>query len=262
MTQAHQTESPGMESRTSIGIVHVHTSYSHDGKDSIADLAAWARDVGIQFVSITDHAEDFDTEKWSALVAECAEHSDQRLHLFPGLEFRFAGFTGVHLLACGLREFISPETPEAFIREATPRCTLTIGAHPVIWRKPCPPDVLASLHAVEVWNGGYNSRFLPDPKAFDMVARLRASGTSTLATVGPDQHDRRKDPHLRIRADAAAPDALDAIRAGRYVSEGMSMRVPSDGNIGFARRAALGVGRLTFDVAKRSRDRYLASKKR
>lgn len=240
---------------TTIGIVHVHTRYSHDGKDAIPDLAAWARERGIRFVGITDHAEDLTEERWRELVAECSAHSDPSLVLHPGLEFRFHGYTGVHLLALGLTRWIAPTTPAEFIA-ATRGCTaLTIGAHPVIWRTPCPDDVLDQLDAIEVWNGGYNTRFLPDPKAMAVVRALRERGRPTVATIGPDQHDRRRDHELRIVVAGSPADALREIRSGRFINRRRAIRISSDASMSMPNRALLASARVALDVARRTRDR-------
>lgn len=246
----------------SIGVVHLHTEYSHDGRDSIADLAVWARELGLQFVAITDHAEDLDEADWDELVDDCARHSSADLILFPGLEFRFQGFTGVHLLACGLQRFISPATPEEFIRLTADNAALTIGAHPIIWRRSCPNDVLAALDAVEVWNGAYNTRYLPDPGAMRMVRSLRASGSHTVATVGPDQHDRRNDRELRLHVAAAAPDALSAIRAGHFRARGKTLSIASDGAMSLPGQACLQLARRALDVVERAQERLALARKR
>ncbi len=230
-----------------VGIVHVHTAHSHDGRDAVADLAVWGKSLGLSFIGVTDHAEDFDEEKWLTLVSECAKASDDLIEVIPGLEFRFDGFPGLHLLACGLDRFITPRTPAEFIAQTERHATLTIGAHPVIWRRECPPDVLRSLNAIEIWNGGYNTRYLPDPSAISLVRRLRRDGFSTVATVGPDQHDRRNDKQLRIWMSVHEPDSLAAIREGRFRGEGTSMSIScTDWSV--YQRLTLRVGRWLLDT--------------
>ena len=239
------------------GIIHVHTAYSHDGRDSIADLASWARERGIAFVAITDHAEDLDEQRWMSLVDECRMHSGDDLTLFPGLEFRFDGFPGLHLLACGLRRWITPATPVEFIADAEGVCDLTVGAHPGIWRRACPTDVLKALNAVEVWNGGYNTRYLPDPIAMEMVQDLQKMGSGTVATVGPDQHDRRNDKELRIVVRSAAAQALTAIREGRFKNHGKTMAFGSRLDSMDLTLPLLRVARMSLDLLSKVQDRMV-----
>ena len=40
-----------------VGVVHVHSDYSADGRDSLEQLRAFALERGIAFIGLTDHAE-------------------------------------------------------------------------------------------------------------------------------------------------------------------------------------------------------------
>src|SRR5215469_5131451 len=98
-----------------VGVVHVHSAYSHDSRDSLASVREFALARELRFVGLTDHAEDFDADRFAAYRAECAGLSDAAVTLIPGLEFRFEGYTGLHLLALGLTRWITPAKPEDFI---------------------------------------------------------------------------------------------------------------------------------------------------
>ena len=98
------------------GIVHVHSDYSHDGRDSLEELQAFASARGITFVGLTEHAEDFDAARFDQYREHCGRASADGVRLIPGLEFRFEGFPGLHLLALGLRAWIEPRTPQNFRR--------------------------------------------------------------------------------------------------------------------------------------------------
>lgn len=206
-----------------IGAVHIHTNYSHDGRDSIADLRAWAAERGIGFLGLTDHAEDFDQSVFQRYVAECREASDSRVTVIPGLEYRFGGFPGLHLLALGLREWMEPATPAEFFRLAADRADFTIAAHPVLYGYVAPAEVWAQVDAVEVWNAAYNTRYLPDPKAMRLLRQVRARRPGVVGTAGLDQHDRRNDRGTRVvleRGNGAALKPLAELKAGRFRNVG------------------------------------------
>lgn len=237
------------------GAVHVHSAYSHDGRDTIGEIGDWGRNAGLRFIAITDHAEDFDREIYARLQDDCARHSDDRLHIIPGLEFRFAGHTGFHLLACGLEQWIEPNTPEAFLQLAREHARVLIAAHPVIWRNSYPLDLLQQFDAIEVWNAQYNTRYLPDPAAVRTVRTLRRLGAATHAIVGLDQHDLRNDRGTRVEITDPQMVPLDALRTGRFANIGVTMRFSPVVDWSPIHQAALESVRAVYDAIERVQDR-------
>ncbi len=232
--------------RPGVGIVHVHTDYSHDGKDSVERLREWAIERGISFIGLTDHAEDLSTAQFEELVARCRAASDQRVTLIPGLEYRFAGYSGLHLLALGLSRRIDPATPEEFSAQAGAVARFTIAAHPGLFRYQLPDSVAQAIDAIEVWNAAYNTRYLPDPAALRLLERVRARRPEVVGTAGLDQHDSRNDRGTRVvLLDPHAADPLAELKAGRFVNHGSTMAFPARkpfGPLGLAGLTALRAG--------------------
>jgi hypothetical protein len=227
--------------RPGVGVVHVHTDYSHDGLDSVERLQAWAIDRGISFIGLTDHAEDLSSAQFEELVARCRVSSDRRVSLIPGLEYRFAGYPGLHLLALGLSRRIDPATPEEFMARAGSAARFTIAAHPGLFRYRLPDSVAEAIDAIEVWNAAYNTRHLPDPAAVRLLARVRARRPEVVGTAGLDQHDSRNDRGTRVvLLEPGAADPLAELKAGRFVNRGGSIEFPAREPFG-----ALGLAALT-----------------
>lgn len=242
-----------MSHDTRVGILHVHSSHSHDGRDSLADLRDFAQSRAISFVGLTDHAEDLSPEEWPDYVSQCRAQSDDRVQLLPGLEFRFAGFPGLHLLAVGLDRWISPETPAAFIRDCAPTTAFTIVAHPLLADYRMPPEVRAGINAIEVWNASYNTRYLPDPRAIRLLHDIQTLRPEVVGIAGLDQHDRRNDRETRVRV---SPDGeiIDALRSGRFENQGRTMRFDSTVPIHGVRLGCLSIARWAFDRLERTQD--------
>jgi PHP domain-containing protein len=220
-----------------LGIVHVHSTFSHDGRDTLEALHAFARKRGIAFVGLTDHAEDLDRAIFDRFVAECARVSTADVRLIPGLEFRFAGWSGLHLLALGLRQWIEPATPAEFAAVGPNVAGFTIMAHPLLPGYQLPDEVAATLNAIEVWNAAYNTRFLPDPRAIRLLEQVRRRHPQLVGVAGLDQHDSRNDRETRVQLlGEGAVDPLEELRAGRFVNVGRTMRFPP--------RAPFGVGAM------------------
>jgi len=240
---------------SSLGVVHVHSNYSHDGKDSLASLVefAAARDIG--FVGLTDHAEDFTETRWHAYVGECAAVSTAAVRLVPGLEFRFAGFRGLHLLAFGLTRWIEPATPEEFIALAGSASRFTAVAHPILAGYDIPAGVRAGIDGVEVWNATYNTRYLPDPRAFKLLHEMQRARPRLVGFAGLDQHDARNDRETRVIVhESEAADPLGALKAGHFQNRGRTMRFDGVAGIAGTRLSALWIARWCYDRVERVQD--------
>jgi hypothetical protein len=249
----------------SVGIIHVHSSFSHDGHDSVEALRDFAKARGIGFIGLTDHAEDFDAHRYAEFSARCSEASNETVRIFPGLEWRFSGYPGLHLLGLGLKRWIEPKTPADFIHQTGGNATLTIVAHPILPGYRVPEEVLAGIDAIEVWNGNYNTRYLPDPKAIKLYHDVRIKRPDLVATVGPDQHDLRNDRRLRVVVSDSGAEPLAALRSGRFTNRGPYMGFDSAVSWTPLQLALLQAVRLGFDAVERTQERvslYLRSRAR
>jgi hypothetical protein len=240
-----------------VGIVHVHSDYSHDGRDSLASIKGRAAAAGIRFVALTDHAEDFDEARFGEYTALCRQISDGQVSLLPGLEFRFARHRGLHLLALGLEQWLTPATPEAFAAEVARAAVLTVMAHPVLAQYQMPPAVRAVIGAIEVWNGAYNTRYLPDPRAITLLQDLQRDRPEVVAIAGLDQHDGANDRRIRVGLVDAADDGapLQALRAGRFVNRAVTMSFGARAAWSGTRIGILAAARAVLDAADGTQER-------
>ncbi len=259
MTAQARTDAP----RERVGIVHVHSDYSSDGHDSLEEIREFALVRGIQWVALSDHAEDFNEEIFAHYAAECHRLSDAHLRLYPGLEYRFEGFKGLHLLAFDLRRFISPATPSAFLAEAPGACALTVAAHPVLYRHHVPNEVAERIDAVEVWNATYNTRYLPDMEAIAMYLRLHRRRPELRALAGLDQHDASNDRELRVIVQGdPRTSPFDLIRAGSYRNTGRSFTLTPTIDWNTARLGWWRAVRWGFDRVERVQERLALRRRR
>jgi predicted metal-dependent phosphoesterase TrpH len=240
-----------------VGAIHIHSSYSHDGRDTLDRLRDFALERGIAFLGLTDHAEDMACEVWEEYVEHCRDLSDDRVSLIPGLEFRFAGYTGLHLLALGLSRWIEPRTPAEFIEQAGEAARFTIVAHPVLAQHRIPDEVRAGIDAIEVWNASYNTRYLPDPRSIRILHQIRRVRPTVVGTVGLDQHDCRNDRETRVIVSRAGSDPLAELEAGRFVNVGRTMRFDAAASITPVRLGLLSTARWMFDRVERAQDRVM-----
>ena len=235
------------------GIVHLHSDYSHDGFDSLERLREVAIERGIGFVCLTDHAEDLDAELFARYVTHCGKLSDDTVRMIAGLEFRFAGYRGLHLLALGLSEWVEPPTPEAF----PDRCGAQVRVH----HHGASRVSRITRRRIASWTASMPSRSgtlpitratCPDPKAIAMVREGRRRRPELLGTAGLDQHDARNDREVRILLDPGAEDdPLAALRAGRFTNVGRTMRFRPQMDWGPLRMLGIRALRAGFDAVER-----------
>ena len=237
-----------------VGIVHVHSDYSHDGRDSLEELRAACEGRGIGFVGMTDHAEDFDEATFDRYLEHCDRLSDGVVRIFAGLEFRFVGFPGLHLLSFGLARWITPTTPAEFVALATEAAEFTMLAHPLLCRYEIPRVVDEGIDAIEVWNASYNTRYLPDPRAIDLLHTVRRRRPEVVGVAGLDQHDNRNDREARVVLRASEADQLAALKAGRFTNRGRTMSFDPSVDWGPGHLISLRLFRMIYDRVERTQE--------
>jgi hypothetical protein len=245
-----------------VGVIHVHSSYSHDCCDSLERLREFALARRIAFVGLTDHAEDFAPEQFDAYVRHCRSVSDVRVLIVPGLEYRFDGFPGMHLLALGLTRWMAPRTPHEFILQTRGTDMFTIAAHPRLANYRLPEVVMQGIDAVEVWNATYNTRYLPDPRAIDLLHTIRRTRPGVLGTAGLDQHDCENDRQIRVVLDDAAGDPVTALKSGRFTNIGRTMSFGPAVEWNAARLRALAAARWALDRVEHAQERFARRSRR
>lgn len=238
-----------------VGVLHLHSDYSHDGRDSIESLRDFATERGISFLGMTEHAEDFDAERFARYVRHCRAASDAAVTIIPGLEFRFPGHSGLHLLALGVGQWIAPGTPAEFFELARTAARLTVLAHPVLAKYRVPELVMDGVDAIEVWNANYNTRYLPDPRAIRLLHSARRRGRDLVGIAGLDQHDRRNDRRVRVLLTGSGPDPLVEIRGGRFINVGLTMSFDPAVSWSPAKLLALSAVRAVYDRIERAQER-------
>jgi hypothetical protein len=224
------------------GALHVHSALSGDGTMTIAELARLYRQRGYQFIALTEHAEDLDETAVEILKSQSCENSDERLRIIPGLEFSAHG--ELHILGPGVTRLFPQDDRLAVIEHIHAQGGLAILAHPrrIGWN--CPPNVVRVIDAVELWNVGYDGKFLPSAKALGGFAAMRQVNPGLLAVAGHDLHRRESfyDVALEMHVPRLSTEAILAnLRSGRYEIRSRFFRAASDARISPASAACLRV---------------------
>ena len=199
------------------GALHVHSKLSRDGTMTIAELVHWFRRNGYQFLAMGEHAEDLDEAKLHALCEQSTENSNDEFCVIPGIEF--AGNGDVHILGIGVARLVPEKDPAAIAEEIHRQGGLAILAHPKRIRWECPAEVLLGIDAVEIWNVGYDGKYLPSVKALSGFRRMQQINPKLLAVASHDFHRTASFYDVAIEVDVISltPEAiLKNLRQGCY----------------------------------------------
>lgn len=220
------------------GIVHVHTTCSHDGLLEPGEIARMCRERGLAFAAISDHAEDMDERSTAALVQACADCSGDGFVLIPGIEHRFQ--RGVHILALGQNRFVGRASlMDTFQVLLSAGCAL-VAAH-CRANEDLPVSLLEMLTAVEIWNVGRHTRFLPASGCMAAYRKWATEHGEMFAIGGLDMHAGCEwgcEIVLDGAYEASGHAVIDALKAGRFSTQGRF--------VSFGSRPARGFGEIIF----------------
>jgi predicted metal-dependent phosphoesterase TrpH len=202
------------------GALHVHTSLSHDGRWSVAEMADFFRRREYQFVCMTEHSQDMNRAKVAQMRRLCDEVSSPDFCVIPGIEYSCSSM--LHIAGAGCDRPLEVSDPARVARSIRDAGGFAMLAHPrrIDWN--CPSNVVAAVNAIEAWNIGYDGKFLPLPQSLELLDRARKVNGGLLAVAGLDIHAAEGFYPASIRLTVARVDRvsiLAALAAGDYEIE-------------------------------------------
>jgi len=236
------------------GLFHLHSDYSFDGKLSLEELKEECVRRKQDFMVVTDHAEDFDSEKLKRYLAHCKSLTDKEFIVVPGLEFRLEGKREVHVLVVGSDALSCAEAPWGIMEKVSSGESrgLVVLAHPSRNGHYLPKYLEHSIHGIEIWNAGYDSRYLPDYNAIQLFRSLKKRNRNLVGFGGLDLHDRTGFRELRLQMNnpvETEAELLAHFKAGRFTIRGSHTGTDSIPDWGFAKMVLLNVGRKMLFAA-------------
>lgn len=200
------------------GALHVHSTFSHDGTLGIAELAAWYRGHGFNFVAMGEHSQDMDQQKVERLVRECEAASGGNFLMVPGIEFT-CNIPGMHILGVGVTGLTRESDPVPVARHIREQGGFAVLAHPKRFGWQCADELLHLLHAAEIWNIAYDGKYLPSVEGQPAFRRMRQVNPRLLAVASHDFH--RKvgfyNMHLQMDLSSLTREAiLERLHRGEY----------------------------------------------
>lgn len=247
------------------GLFHLHSDYSNDGKLSLEQLREESVGRKMSFIVVTDHAEDFDSEKLRRYLAHCRRLTDRDFIVVPGLEFNVDRKREVHILVIGAEALFSAEGPKDIMEKVAARASgaLVVLAHPSRNGHYLPPYWESRISGMEIWNAAYDSRYLPDHRAINLFHHLTKRNRRLVGFGGLDLHDRSGFRELILSMDQPSgteAELLLHLRKGRFRIRGPFTGIDSVPDWGFAKMAFLHLGRKVLTAADYMKWQLVSSK--
>jgi DNA polymerase (family 10) len=177
------------------GDLHMHSSWSSDGKNTLAEMATTARDRGYEYVAITDHAHYLRDGRFAAQTEEVA-----------ALNARLAPFR----ILRGIEVSIRTDGTLDFADEELEQCDWVVASlHSAFERTPT-ERVLAAMENPHVDCIGHltarklNKRGGTDVALDKVIEKALETGTFLEINSQPDRLDLR-DTHARMAGEAGLP---------------------------------------------------------
>lgn len=142
------------------GTFHFHSTYSHDGKSTLPEIAMVLRGLGLSFCVMTEHFEDLDADRFDGYIAELAAlSSDGTFHFIPGVEVHLSGVDTILFPVKSYQEIVDFETGRSPLSDAMCK----VIAHPSKYHF---DDVVRHLHrypidGIELWNQQADGSHIP-----------------------------------------------------------------------------------------------------
>jgi predicted metal-dependent phosphoesterase TrpH len=241
------------------GIIHVHSNYSYDGKHSIDEIAAFARQRSYAFVGMSEHSDTLDSDKVKRMRDECRRASTPDCLIIPGIEFTCLG--NLHLIGLGVQDYDSSKDPlfiNDFIQE---QGGVAIIAHPKRYHYQISQVLLTAVNGVEIWNAGYDGRFVPNDHSITLLKRARERHESLLAFGGQDLHTinhKQAEVSLSVCCERLVPGLiLDAIRDGNFVISNGYVSVGAQERLDCLKALSIYLGNRLYSPVKNLRERFV-----
>jgi hypothetical protein len=202
------------------GVFHIHSDYSHDGKNSINDIAMVLEKKGFSFFVLSDHFNDFDEKKFNEYKLEIDEINRKgTIIIIPGIEVELNDFHIVLIPVenySKIKQFIENGSINGF--------PLRIVVHP---SKNSFKDFKKltdkySLNGFELWNQRKDGSFFPPVKFIKKIDDGNFS--SYLKLFGVDLHNIKHPINNVIsvkslkKSDLNADLIIDRLKTGDFIN--------------------------------------------
>jgi PHP domain-containing protein len=207
------------------GTFHFHSTYSHDGRSTLAEVATSLRTRGFRFCILTEHFEDFDASKFNQYVNEIQNlNSRNGFVLVPGVE---VNLSGIDTILFPVWDF-GTAADFAAAGQDPGEHLVKVLAHPTKYRS----DLISAhleryrIDGIELWNQQADGYYMP-PLKFVKWLRRQPWRDRYHYLFGCDLHDVRLSVSNVISLDAPAESLttdfiVSSMKRGHFVTKNVT----------------------------------------
>jgi len=211
------------------GVFHIHSSFSHDGEQSLYELSCYLEKSGIDFCILADHLEDFEEKSFKDYLAQIREINSTRKFLFiPGVEIALGV---VHIIVFPLDEY--PINSLSQLLQNKPEI-ISVLAHPSKLSDDETKSVIDDVMGFELWNQRADGNHFP---SFRFIKKAKVADIYHSKTIffGVDLHDASSQIHNRIvmnleNNELATPEIVLQLQSGNFTNVHVKRNLKIQGN--------------------------------
>lgn len=149
------------------GTFHFHSTYSHDGRSNLSEIASTLRAAGMAFCVMTEHFEDFSDRKFNEYLREtCEAGKKNRLLLIPGIE---VNLSGLDTILFPVRDYNEVARFSADGTGGANRlCKVLAHASKYPFEKVVKHLHKYQIESVEIWNQQVDGSYIPPFRLLDV----------------------------------------------------------------------------------------------
>ena len=149
------------------GTFHFHSSYSHDGRSTLSEIAAELGRRGLSFCVMTEHFEDFDPVKFNSYLWEVRDVTEKSgFLLIPGVEINLSGLDTILFPASDYSRIVSFVTTGK--DSDPPLCKVLAHASKYPFEKGVEHVEKYAIRNIELWNQQADGSHMPPFKLLRM----------------------------------------------------------------------------------------------
>ena len=244
------------------GVIHVHSTHSYDGQQSIEELARFFRARAMDFVCVTEHSDGLDAAAMQRVATETARVSDDEFLVVPGIEFSCR--RRLHLLGLGVTTPIDSDDPVTVARRIRDQGGVVIVAHPLAYGTDYPEDMAEHVDGVEIWNITKDGWLSPGAAPMALWRRWRRRNPVLRGLGALDLHSFASPSGLWLEladTELRTEAVLDTLRGGRLDICNRFLRVGGGAPPGGLSFAVYALASRLYTTLRSARDRLLPDRR-